>query len=186
MKKVVSMILCAVLMLGVFAGCGAQKPEDVIKSEFKAISSLKDDEYTKVLGDSLGQSGLGTDNEEKLVEALLKNLSCETGKSTVNGDTATVSCKITNVNFGEAIQQGYQDALANAIANMGTLSEDELTQQTSDILVDALVNADTSNKITLDVNIELKKVSGKWEIQESDELTNAIVGDMINAMQELQ
>ena len=69
---------------------------------------------------------------------------------------------------------------------MGTLSEDELTQQTSDILVDALVNADASNKITLDVNIELKKVSGKWEIQESDELTNAIVGDMINAMQELQ
>ena len=33
MKKVVSMILCAVLMLGVFAGCGAQKPEDVMKDE---------------------------------------------------------------------------------------------------------------------------------------------------------
>lgn len=184
MKKIVSLVMAFAMFVGM-TGCGAKEtPETAVKNALDAIKAFDSEKAAKYMDyDALMkdvETGTQSENakEDEAVKLVFKNLTYDIKSSTVDGDTATVKTEITNADMSSVITEMVTQvfALATTVTN-----PDELGDKGAKIFEDLLNSADVK-KTTKTVDIKLTKVDGNWRIDTDEDMMNAILGGLIDAM----
>lgn len=162
------------------AACGGPKPEEVIKQQVKleldAVKQADADSIKAVLGedewDSLSSQGMDV---EQFYNACVKHFSYEDPAVAVDGDSATVTVNVTNVDLVQVFEAWTADALnyagtEEAQNDLATLGEDGIASKLFEKLYAAL-GADDAPLKTADVQIDFAKDSdGSWNPSDSSQL----------------
>lgn len=181
--------LAATLALAVtstlgLAACGGPSVEETIKkqvvTDLDQIKSASADEIKDVLGqdewDSLSSSGIDV---EKFYNACVKHFSYEEPAVTVDGDTATVTINVTNVDIKQVFANWESEALEyagseEAQSDYESIGEDGIMEKVFEMLYSKL-DADDAPLTTADVQIDFKKDSdGSWVPSDESQLGSVL------------
>ena len=169
MKKV-SILLLALCLIFMTA-CGTASPTDALKADLENAKSSPDE----IIG-QLGEDGFGEEATQALVDKVLE-FDYQLGEEKIDGDKATVETTITTYPFGEIFTSIVGDFVTQAFANPD-MTDDDASALLDQLLMDALDKADKTYSKT--ITIELAQEDGKWVVQESDEMSNALTGGMLD------
>lgn len=169
MKKV-SILLLALCLIFMTA-CGTASPTDALKADLENAKSSPDE----IIG-QLGEDGFGEEATQALVDKVLE-FDYQLGEEKIDGDKATVETTITTYPFGEIFTGIVADFITQAFANPD-MTDDDASALLDQLLMDALDKADKTYSKT--ITIELAQEDGKWVVQESDEMSNALTGGMLD------
>ena len=171
MKKVAILVLAFCMVF--LAACGSTSPSDALKADLEDAKSSPD----AIIGE-VGTDTFGEQATELLINKVLE-FQYELGEETVDGDTATVETTITTYPFGEIFNDVVNDFIDEAYANPSIASDEAaLTALLDELMTKALNDADMTYVAT--ISIELKKDGNSWVVQESDDLSNALTGGMLD------
>lgn len=189
MKKMLSYLLILILVL-TLVGCGGESAEQAVKNTFDAIKSndretaSKYIDYDKLLnvGES-GEASLGEMDEEsqEMAELILKHFDYKIISSKEEGDTATVTAEITNVNMQTIMASFLSEAFSLAFSG---LNEEQMAEEMSNKFTE-LINREDNETVTKTVDIALTKDGDSWKVDMSEEAGDAIFGGMITLAQEM-
>ena len=169
MKKV-SILLLALCLIFMTA-CGTASPTDALKADLENAISSPDE----IIG-QLGEDGFGEEATQALVDKVLE-FDYQLGEEKIDGDKATVETTITTYPFGEIFTGIVADFIPQAFANPD-MTDDDASALLDQLLMDALDKADKTYSKT--ITIELSQEDGEWVVQESDEMSNALTGGMLD------
>ena len=169
MKKV-SILLLALCLIFMTA-CGTASPTDALKADLENAKSSPDE----IIG-QLGEDGFGEEATQALVDTVLE-FDYQLGEEKIDGDKATVETTITTYPFGEIFTGIVADFITQAFANPD-MTDDDASALLDQLLMDALDKADKTYSKT--ITIELSQEDGEWVVQESDEMSNALTGGMLD------
>lgn len=169
MKKV-SILLLALCLIFMTA-CGTASPTDALKADLENAKSSPDE----IIG-QLGEDGFGEEATQALVNKVLE-FDYQLGEEKIDGDKATVETTITTYPFGEIFTGIVADFITQAFANPD-MTDDDSSALLDQLLMDALDKADKTYSKT--ITIELSQEDGEWVVQESDEMSNALTGGMLD------
>lgn len=192
MKKIISMFVVFSMVLSL-AACGGsgESAEEAVKNAFAAAQAMDRATVQKYFGDEFLEETMGdavddaTDPEDVVQEELtgkfLKNLSCTVVESVEDGDAATVTAEITNLDLGLIMQEFMGAMIAEVLS--GTAETEGLTTDETEAKymaeLNTLLEQDTNATVTNTVELTLNKVEGQWKIGLTDELMNSIFGGMM-------
>lgn len=177
MRKIITILLVFTLL---FACSACASEEDAIKkvveNEIYNCLSPKNIEsmiYKAFDGVSLngGDAEAGEAISTEYSEALLKRLKYSITDVNIQGDRATVTANITNVDFSDACEKDIE-----------VTSHLKPKEKAARTVEDTLSLGD---EMMQTVNVSLIKTGGKWEITNSDALFSAASGGMYETMQGL-
>ena len=169
MKKV-SILLLALCLIFMTA-CGTASPTDALKADLENAKSSPDE----IIG-QLGEDGFGEEATQALVDKVLE-FDYQLGEEKIDGDKATVETTITTYPFGEIFTGIVADFITQAFANPD-MTDDDASALLDQLLMDALDKADKTYSKT--ITIELSQEDGEWVVHESDEMSNALTGGMLD------
>ena len=169
MKKV-SILLLALCLIFMTA-CGTASPTEALKADLENAKSSPDE----IIG-QLGEDGFGEEATQALVDKVLE-FDYQLGEEKIDGDKATVETTITTYPFGEIFTGIVADFITQAFANPD-MTDDDASALLDQLLMDALDKADKTYSKT--ITIELSQEDGEWVVQESDEMSNALTGGMLD------
>ncbi|MCI1665052.1 MAG: DUF5105 domain-containing protein [Atopobiaceae bacterium] len=187
LRVVVTTCLTLVLALSAtlaLAGCGVSDEDASKKVVDSALDDLKATDSTSVestLGSTLCDQirAYGIDPAD-FYSALVNHFSYTDNGSTVDGDSATVSLTVTNVDF-QSIYMAWQSDFTNYVSTTeavdlySTDGQDGVVKKGLQMLLDDL-NADDAPTKTEDVTIDLTKGSdGSWSMSDQSQLTSALL-----------
>ena len=170
MKKI-AVALLALIMCFTFAACSSPSPTDALKADLENAKSSPDE----IIGD-MGSDGFGEEATEALVDKVLE-FDYELGEESIDGDTATVEATITTYPFGEMFSNLLISFMGEALADP-TMTEETMMDTLDQLLMDALDSAEKTYEST--VTVTLVNDGEAWVVQESDELSNALTGGMLD------
>ena len=159
MKKLLVLIISAILTIGLFISCGEKsKVIEGVETKFEDYSNDLISSYL--------------DKDYKITADIYKNISTDTkieyGNVNIEDNTATIEVKVTNKNFYRIIQRG------------GNIAINNVTHQTYDGL--ALLE-ETQWKVyneeepeTRTATLELIKYKDKWYIENIEDFTYLFSG----------
>jgi hypothetical protein len=184
--KIVLAVLLAGIMAFALAACGADaKPSDQVKADLDEIKSEEiDDEFlTSVFNDKDLQKKYGDDYSKLLKK--VQEFDYEIVKENISddGNSATVSVKITTYDFGKAYKATYEQVIKDASSGKITSSTDieSYVYKMMFKKMDALKkkNYTTTVKVKCD-----KDEDDNWEtdIDDNDDMRDAVLGGMISAV----
>ena len=189
MKKMLSYLLILILVLAL-VGCGGESAEQAVKNTFDAIKSndretaSKYIDYDELLnvGES-GEASLGEMDEEsqEMAELILKHFDYKIISSKEEGETATVTAEITNVNMQTIMASFISEAFSLAFSG---LNEEQMAEEMSNKFTE-LINREDNETVTKTVDIALTKDGNSWKVDMSEEAGDAIFGGMITLAQEM-
>lgn len=182
MKKTLSILLAAVLSLGMLAGCSASKTgaEHTVETVLNGFKTLDTEVIRRYVGsDELAASALNLDeNQAALLNLMFENLSYKIISSDENGQNAVVTAEITNTDMSDLMGELVSRMFALAMTG------EEITEENTVKIFREIIQ--TSNKKhTEKVEIELVMTNGEWEIVPNPELLNALTGGLYSGASEL-
>ena len=105
----------------------------------------------------------------------------------IDKNTVIVKTKITAVDMkpvlGEFFGKALQYAFANAFSNPQP-SEEETNQKMEEIFIECVSKEDLA-MVTNEVDIKVIKVDKKWKVESAEELSNALLGGLAQAAEEI-
>lgn len=181
MKKI-GLIFLMVLLVTLSA-CGIEKPENSVSSALNAIKAydMKTAKEYFVGVHTNDLEDATADDSEELTKKLFQNLSFSIEKASVKGDKAVVTTKITNIDMVK-FMSSYMQRLFK-IAFSGD-SEDGMDAQAEKLLATMMDEKNDTVSTTVDIN--LVQADGKWKIDPSDKLLDAILGGLLSATDDLE
>ncbi len=179
---VCTVALAAVPALGLTA-CGGPSDEELIKqtltADLDAVKTVDEDTVKSMMGDSLvsEMKGYGIDAYE-FYSNCVKAFSYDNLAVKVDGDTATATVDVTNVDVEKVMAAWMNDVSAyitsqEAIDDYNNLGENGMMQKLLQNLTDAL-GADDAPTRTGTMSIDLKKGDDGWELSDSSELATLV------------
>ncbi len=185
MKKILSVLLCLALIISTVGCGGGEKPEQAVSNLLDAIKVADKEAAEKYINydelmDKDEDESLSKDDEE-IYKLLCQDLTYEIKSSEVNGDTAKVEADITNVDMKPILGELFTSLIPLAFSG---LDEEQIDEKTKEILKD-LMSREDNETVTNTVTIDLSKKDNTWKIDESNELANAILGDLISVQEEM-
>lgn len=176
MKKILAVIFIIVMMLGLVACGGGQKPEDVVSSALISIQSTDLESIPKYFkeGDIGSLGDMEDDESMDNTKLIFKNLTFVVQEGTIDGDSAVVKTEITNLDMKSIMTEYMQSMMALAFSG---LDESEMDKQAEETLIKLLSREDNPT-VTNIVDISLTKSENEWKIEMTEELLNAIVGGL--------
>ena len=194
-SKIISLIIVMAAMVTMLAGCGEiKKAETTINNTFTALKTLDFEtasEYINV--DEIMKS----EDEENDVVSLDDNIFMENlfGKleyeivssEKIDKNTVVVKTKIIAVDmkpvlsefFGQALQYAFECAFSSTQP-----SEEEMNKKMEEMVIECVSKEDLS-MVTSEVDIKVIKADKKWKIESSEELSNALLGGLAQAAEEI-
>lgn len=173
MKKFLVVLLAIVMCFGMVACADKSSPSAAVEKDIKDAKSAPEE----FMGE-IEEDGMGKEAQELMIEKFL-DFDYKLGEEKIDGDKATVEATFTTYPFGQIMQDVLTKYMTEAFANLDK-SEEELETLMNDLLVDGLKNAKKDFVST--VTMELVKEKGEWVVQDSDDLTNAITGGLLDLM----
>ena len=170
MKKKVTILLLAFCLV-FLAACGSPSPSDALKADLENAKSSPDE-----IMDGLGSDGFGEEATQALIDKVLE-FDYELGEETIDGDTATVEATITTYPFGEMFSNLLISFMGEALADP-TMTEETMMDTLDQLLIESLDSAEKTYEAT--VTVTLINDGDAWVVQESDELSNALTGGMLD------
>ncbi|MBU3105023.1 DUF5105 domain-containing protein [Clostridium gasigenes] len=182
MRKILLTILSFTLIFSL-VGCGP-KPDESIKSFFESTKSCDFETMSKYIKSDTDSSIITgkfeSTEQEDLIKSLFKKIDYEILSTTVNKDEATTKVKITSVDmlrvYSDSMKQVMAILLPQAFSS-NKPSDDEIQKMTFQYITNGINDPDVA-KTTTEVDLKLTKEKDKWVIESSDELTNAITGNL--------
>lgn len=194
-SKIISLIIVMATMVTMLTGCGEiKKAETTINNTFTALKSLDFETASDYINvDEIMKSEdeendtLSLD-ENVFMENLFGKLEYEIVSSEkIDKNTVVVKTKITAVDMkpvlGEFFGKALQYAFASAFSNPQP-SEEETNQKMEEMFIECVSKEDLA-MVTNEVDIKVIKVDKKWKIESAEELSNALLGGLAKAAEEL-
>lgn len=172
MKKKVTVLLLAFCLVLLAVACGEPSPADAVKADLEDAKSSPEE-----ILEGVGSEGFGEEATQLLIDKML-DFDYELGEEAVNGDSATVELSLTTYPFGEIFTTVINNLFNTDMTTIAGMTEDGLNAWMDEMLISELNAAEKT--YTADVTVELEKVDGHWAVQESEELSNAITGGMMD------
>lgn len=198
MKKIIRNIASLLLILTMvlsLTGCGEiKKAETTVNNTFTALKSLDFEKASAYINvDEIMKS----EDEENDTLSLDDNMFMENlfGKldyeiissEKIDKNTVIVKTKITAVDMkpvlGEFFGKALQYAFANAFSNPQP-SEEETNKKMEEMFIECVSKEDLA-MVTNEVDVKVVKVDKKWKIESADELSNALLGGLVQAAEEI-
>ena len=176
MKKFLQAILIGLLATS-FTGCSTMSPSSLVEEELKEVKTKKPEEISQQLQQEY------TDNEA--INTFYKNVmdfEYKIVEEKVDGDKAAVTVEITTYPFGEKLEDAIVEAFDLALS--GVEDEEVIATKMFEKLND--VSDKTYSK---KLDISCVKKDGKWNVEnleENEELTDALLGGMVTVSQNLE
>ena len=175
MKKLLSLMLALALAFSLTA-CGKQSAEAYIKNEL--------DQFKK----GEGLESVGEDLSPEILQALLDNFSYNILSAEENGDTATVTVELTNLDMTTVVNNWLGQLLVFAFdqslqSDNEQLSEEELDAVMYDMLY-ACMTAEEIGPVTNAVTLAMNRTEEGWKLDSvsMNALTDAMMGGFFSAM----
>lgn len=200
MKRIICAVL-AVVMIVSLAGCGGEKPEEVVERVTQAIKEGKMESVKEnidlntlesLLPDSGSESTKAATSKESLIsggKASYFPIDDTLGKITVkilssekDGDHATVKAECTAVDLTEFLKGYMQKSMENAL----DFTKDDAAKDAAlnQYAADYLAQEDVPMKTTT-VDIQLVKADQTWKITSTTEYLDALTGGYLSAVKSL-
>lgn len=194
-SKIISLIIFIVTMATLLTGCGEiKKAETTINNTFTALKELDFETASNYISvDEIMESDDESDDSLSLDDNLfMENLFDKLEHKIVSSEkidknTVIVKTEITAIDmkpvlaeyFGKALQYAFANAFANPQP-----SEEETNMKMEEMFVECISKEDLA-MVTNEVDIKVVKVDKKWKIESADELSNALLGGLAEAAEEL-
>ncbi len=190
MKKILSMIIAAAMLLMLAACGGTGTPRATVRT---LCEGMKDFDYKKIAGiiEEGDESAFAEIEEDSLFSALSKYLKewasamkYKIGKAEVSGDTATVKVDFTYTDASDIMTLAVVNYVRQGLSlAVGGASEDEMTALLVSCFESAAqtVSPGTAEK---SVTLTLVKKDASWKIKDApDEIADILTSNMISAVQ---
>lgn len=186
-KKFIGLITSFCLLMSITA-CGGQKPDEAVKGFFDALNKNDIKTAATFLNSNNKKISYDNDTQKKIVGKLLPKIQYKIISSTVSGNTAKVKTKITAPDLVKVTSKMTTDLLPTIFAAAMSGNVDE--KKEDKLIEDYYIKSLSAKNVTMtsnDVNIELVKDANKktWLIKSSDDLVNAITGNLSKALKTL-
>lgn len=206
MKKSVKYLLALflILSLSLFAcGGGGEKEATPTEGLTNLLQAFQDQDYAKVQELIIGEaeeevsfdtlrglftSAFGDTNQEKageLADVMFKRMSeftYEIKGEKVDGDKATVSLDITNIDLAKAMEDVMTQVMSMDLAEIDTsMPQEEMEAMILDKIIEGLKTSEAMKTESLDVLMEKDAESGQWVLSgddQNDALMNVLLGNM--------
>ena len=163
MKKVFCYIIltCMFLML---VACGKPCSQKTFENFFKEFQNdlIKREE--------------GSVEPFKTILKISEKTTYKINKVEENGDNAQLDVTIKAVNLGKYTDELSAHLEATASAE---LTEEEINQKAVDYFTELLKNEKKLEFIEINIQVQMKKISGKWNILNTDDIYTAIAGNPV-------
>ncbi len=184
-------MLLLTLSLSVFflTGCAA-KPEDTVTNFMTAIAQLDFDKAVTYLKNDGNKINLKYDDEdqEKLIKSIFSKIEYQIDNTTKDGSTATVKAKITSVDLPNITTKMFTELLPTLMAQAFSgqpINEDKQDEAIMQYYLNA-INSPTAPKTVTEIEIKLVKEKEGWLIEPTDNLFDAMTGNIQKAFEAFQ
>ena len=199
MKKIITIILCFAMALGLCA-CGAQSPTDATNDFMKAIKEKDADALKAIYSDGdidlmkeakqSDSSGVDAKLDEiynKELEEKLFDFDYEVSNEKIDGDHATVDVKIKTYGFGTTFTKFMEEYFIQ-IFNMAMdgKSDDEIDKEATEMLSAKMKDMKKDYEKT--ITLSLSKKDDKWMVGSVDNNINfydALAGGLLDSLKSL-
>lgn len=163
MKKVFCYIIltCMFLML---VACGKPSSQKTFENFFKEFQN------------NLIKREEGSVEPFKTILKISEKTTYKINKVEENGDNAQLDVTIKAVNLGRYTDELSAHLEATASAE---LTEEEINQKAVDYFTELLKNEKKLEFIETNIQVQMKKISGKWNILNTDDIYTAIAGNPV-------
>lgn len=192
--KVSTAVILAFLLMFSLTGCGEiEKAESAVKGMFEAFKSSNIEEAQKYVNiediTSAGETDM-TKDSAVITDTVFKNLSYEIVSSEQTDDnTVIVKTKITTTDMKPVMGEYFSKTLEYTLSNVFTyseLTEEEKSAKMNEILEEC-VSKDNLDTVTNEVDIKVvKNDNNEWKIESDETFVNALLGGLIEAIEDLQ
>ena len=190
MKKLISVLLCAVMLLSL-AACGRESAESVVEKAIKSVKDLDLEAMNSYWGDDAIDVTDDVLESESDAEAL-EVLKLITDKMTYEiidsqedekAGTATVTVSFTNINMGVVLSTLLSEMFTELLflPEEEQPTEEEINSMVMEKLK-TLATAEDAEMTTMEVDIHLDLVDDQWKISNSETAVDAMFGGMISSM----
>ncbi|MDO4632637.1 MAG: hypothetical protein Q4B01_02140 [Eubacteriales bacterium] len=157
---------------------------DITLSHFSDFTAVQWKSYLNVNDIFQVNSDLSEKLDGLLLEQISSLFSYQIGESRIDGDTAEVTLYLTSLDL-EPIMQTYRASLLDYAKTTESIraSEDELTQKTGEILMEALNTKKQSTVHT--IQVPLYNNGHFWVAVLNDSFTDALLGGISGAVEAL-
>ena len=192
MKKVLSVIMVLVLVLGL-AACGGSKkgtPEAAVDTLMAGIKAFDVKKIQSVMSGEISEDDLGITEDTEVffnqIKQWASNITYKLGKSEVDGDKATVSVDITYTDASDLMKEAFSEyftqAMTKAFSNEN-VADEEMSKLFMDIISEKSKTIKTgTDSVSLD--LKLVKENGEWKITDMpEEMGDVILSNITKAFE---
>lgn len=159
----------------------ANSPKNTLNEILTALKTgdyRKIENYNQLISDSKLLSG--DESTEETQKLLFEKLEWDIKDEKQDGDIATINIDIKNKNFKKIIENYTQKIIKAAF------SEEEITEeQIENYLMEELSNEETEI-VTVNQTITMKKIDGKWAIEDTEATIYSLLPGLQEAIEALQ
>ena len=200
--KTISIAAISICLMISFCACGTPSPTETADT---FLSAVKAQDYEKVKSvyagksfdilDSMGEDDAEVEESESIDSSFEKELKDKMldfdytlSNEIINDDKATVNVEVTTYALGKAMTSTMVKYIEEALPLVFSgASEEELEKIMNDIFEEELSEF-TDKTYSAKATINLVQQDGQWKVSEIDdegELMNALSGDLVNAIKEI-
>lgn len=168
MKKLIFVILSSLL---IFTGCDTMNTPTKRTEEYLSKYVSLDKDVVSDVDLMVETENLGDDNSKtykKVIERQLKDMEYEIVSEEVDGDTATVTAKITVYDLYKVKTDAntyYRENPTEFYDDNNVLDDDKYNKYSLDNMLK------TKNTVDYTIEIDLKKVNDTWTVEDIDNTT---------------
>ncbi|GAA0076650.1 hypothetical protein UT300005_10280 [Clostridium sp. CTA-5] len=182
LKKVLSLALVFILLVGVCGCAGKKTPTNTVKNYLEQVKKGENADFSKLLNENIekkdektGQDKAKFDESEKKMLDSMKKLTYKINSENLDGDSAVVNVTATAPDLAAVIGEFFQKAISVAFSSAfsGNNASDEENEKMYDSMLSECLDNVKLTERTQDIHLE--KVDGEWKIKDNDELAKLLV-----------
>ncbi len=188
MKRLMAVLLAGI-MLFAFAGCSpTAQAEKAVTALLDEMKNADFEEAAEYISGGANEDSIFDEEAALFAENLVSRMEYEIiGSEEVDENTVNVSVSITNIDMKPVMSEFFVAALQYAFSTMGSeeTTEEETNAKMMEIFLECISKEDLA-MITIEDTVSVVKADGEWGVEMDGEFTNAILGGLEDAANDLQ
>ncbi|MGX4599566.1 hypothetical protein [Faecalimicrobium sp. JNUCC 81] len=169
--KLIIMMIGTIFMI---TGCTSESPSDVVDNYFNELKKGENAKVSEQFINSVNQAESNETKESKdMIEAFsiyMSKLDAKELSEKIDGDKASVEIELSGLSLGKIMLEVIQGSLENMFS-----AEENTSENIGKAFLDKTKLAKLETRTGV---INLAKIDGKWKINEDQDLTTLIFGNM--------